>query len=1009
MTNVVDVDSVLDRVRFRGLPLTVLICSAVVLALDGFDIQVIGFVAPALTTEFGVTRAALGPVLAASLVGMAIGGLGVGPVGDRIGRRAAVLISTAIFALGTLLGSTAPSIETLALWRLLTGIGLGGAMPNVTALMAEYAPPRWRSLTICAAIAGVPIGGMLGAALAAEIIPAFGWRAIFVLGGVLPLLWLIVMYFLLPESPRYLAARGNRPTDLAALLNRVEGHARFSGEETFVLRNTPVEGDAQGVRALFSHALMRDTLAAWVIFGTNIFAVYAIFNWAPVVLTSLGLGLPTAVRGLLLFNLAGVVGSLALSLLIPRRGSRWLLALCAIGAAAAAAWLAWLARAAGANAADLPVAGLMTGLALAGFTTIAIQVGMFPVMAHVYPVHSRSTGVGWAIGLGRLGGILSSFAGGWFMVHMGGDSGFFAGVALTLVVTFAGILLLRNHIPPLRALAVLAMLGLMLQPPAASAADSADLVLRNGRIVTVDPGFRILQAIAVKEDRILAVGTDAEIGRLIGDRTRVIDLAGKTVIPGLVDSHLHATFGAANEFAVRLSGVGSIADIQARIAQRVAQLGRDEWVAASGDWHESQIKEGRLPTRHELDAIAPNNPVFVPRGGHVAVANSRALTLAGVNRDTPNPEGGVIVRDTAGELTGVLVEGSATMLVRRLVPALTPEQRVLGLERYTAKLVQAGITSIVDPGMTPPDLAAYSELRSAGKLKVRVSALLFSRTLADMHKLVPVIGGARNDDWLRVAGFKVGLDGGVEGAYLYDPYKIVAGEQEDPKFVGKLLLPPGGAAELEEMLRFAGRHKLQMQVHVVGDAAVDRLLDAVTKVSGEVSASELRWVVVHAFLPSATAIERIKKLGLYVTMQDQPVSLGHNMRRYWGEERAARAIPIRSMLAAQIPVGGGTDAPVVDLNPFVSLWWMTTRGTLPTGEVLGADQAISREDALRIYTMGSARIEGMEDRIGSLEPGKLADLVVLSEDLLTVPPDRIRHLRSVLTMVDGKVVHDVLQ
>ena len=267
----------------------------------------------------------------------------------------------------------------------------------------------------------------------------------------------------------------------------------------------------------------------------------------------------------------------------------------------------------------------------------------------------------------------------------------------------------------------------------------------------------------------------------------------------------------------------------------------------------------------------------------------------------------------------------------------------------------------------------------------------------------------RNDDWLRVAGFKAGLDGGVEGAYLYEPYKIVAGEQEDPKFVGKLLLPAGGAAEFEEMLRFAGRSKLQMQVHVVGDAALDRLLDAVTKVSGEVSASELRWVVVHAFLPSAAAIERIKKLGLYVTMQDQPVALGHNMRRYWGEERAARAIPIRSMLAAHIPVGGGTDAPVVDPNPFVSLWWMTTRGTLPKGDVLGAEQAITREDALRIYTMGSARIERMEDRIGSLESGKLADLVVLSEDLLTVPPERIRQLRSVLTMVDGKVVHDELQ
>lgn len=1008
MTRVVDVDSVLDSVRFRGLPLTVLICSGVVLALDGFDIQVIGFVAPALTTQFGVTRAALGPVLAASLVGMGIGGLGVGPIGDRIGRRAAVLLSTAIFAAGTLLGSTAASIEALALWRLLTGIGLGGAMPNVTALMAEFAPPRWRSLTISAAIAGVPVGGMLGAALAAEIIPAFGWRAIFVLGGVLPLLWLAVMYFLLPESPRYLAARGRRPRELAALLNRIDEQQQLHGDETFVLRDAAVR-TSRGVRALFSRELMRDTIAAWVIFGTNIFAVYAIFNWAPVVLTSLGLELSTAVRGLLLFNFAGVVGSLALSLLIPRLGSRALLACCAIGAAASAIWLAWLARVAGASVADVPVAALMAGLALAGLTTIAIQVGMFPVMAHVYPVQSRSTGLGWAIGLGRLGGILSSFAGGWFMTNMGGDSGFFVGVALTLAVTLAGVMSLRNHIRPLQMLACLGVLACVLQPQAGLAGESSDYVLRHGRIVTVDSAFRVQQAIAVKQNRIVAVGTDAQIDRLIGKQTRVIDLAGKTVIPGLVDSHLHATFGAANEFAVSLSGVNSIADIQARIAQRVAQVGRDEWISASGDWHESQIKEGRLPTRYEIDAVAPNNPVLVPRGGHVAVASSRALALAGVDSNTPDPQGGVIVRDGAGELTGALVEGAAMMLVRRLVPALTQEQRVRGLESYTTKLLKQGVTSIVDPGMSPADLAAYAELRRTGKLQLRVSALLFARSLVDMQKLTPDIAAFANDDRLRVAGFKSGLDGGVEGAYLHAPYRIVPGEQEDPTFVGKLLLPPGGAPELEDMLRFAGRNKLQVQVHVVGDAALDRLLDAVSSVADEVSPSELRWVVVHAFLPSAAAIERIRKLGMYVTMQDQPVALGHNMLRYWGEERAARAIPIRSMLAAHIPVGGGTDAPVVDPNPFLSLWWMTTRATLPRGDVLGAGEAISREDALRIYTLGSARTMRMEDRIGSLEPGKLADLVVLSEDLLSVPAQRIRELRSVLTMVDGKIVHEQQQ
>jgi hypothetical protein len=648
----------------------------------------------------------------------------------------------------------------------------------------------------------------------------------------------------------------------------------------------------------------------------------------------------------------------------------------------------------------------MMGLALAGLTTIAIQVGMFPVMAHLYPVQSRSTGVGWAIGLGRLGGIMSSFTGGWFITHMGGDSGFFAGVALTLAVTFAAVVALRNHIPPLRALACLAVLGLVLQPSASMAREVADTVLRNGRIVTVDPAFRILQAIAISENHIVAVGSDAQIDRLIGEGTRVIDLRGKTVVPGLFDSHLHATFGAANEFAVSLSGVGSIADIQARVAQRVAQVGRDEWIAASGDWHESQIKEGRLPNRREIDAVAPDNPVFIPRGGHVAVVNSRALALAGVDKNTPAPEGGVIVRDGTGEPTGVLVEGSATSLVRRLVPPLTPDQRVRGLELYTSKLVRAGVTSILDPGMTPPDLTAYSELRRTRKLPIRVTALLFSRTLADMQKLTPIVTAFANDDRLRVAGFKTGLDGGIEGAYLYAPYKIVAGEQEDPQFRGKLLLPPGGAAELGQMLLFAGRSKLQVQVHVVGDAALDQLLDSVSRVSGEVSPSELRWVAVHAFLPSAAAIQRIKDLGLYVTVQDQPVTLGHNMVRYWGEERAARAIPIRSMLAAHIPVGGGTDAPVVDPSPFLSLWWMITRGTLPKGDVLGAGEAISREEALRLYTIGSARIARMEDRIGSLEQGKLADLVVLSEDLLSVPPERIRHLRSVLTMVDGKVVHE---
>jgi AAHS family 4-hydroxybenzoate transporter-like MFS transporter len=304
----IDVDSVLDRVRFRGLPAVVLVCSILTLALDGLDIQVIGFVAPALAADFRVERQALAPVLAASLIGMAIGGFAVGPVGDRLGRRTALLVSILIFGSSTLAGNTVSSLIGLAFWRLLTGIGLGGALPNITALMVEFSPPRWRSQAVAAAIVGVPIGGMIGAAVAASLVPSFGWRSMFVLGGLLPLAWAALLYYVLPESPRYLATRPDKRRELASLLNRIEGANRYAGAEVFVLGSSIRMKGAARLSDLFSRSMRRDTLAAWAVFATNIFAVYAFFSWTPVVLTGLGFDLPTAVRGSLVFNLAGILG-----------------------------------------------------------------------------------------------------------------------------------------------------------------------------------------------------------------------------------------------------------------------------------------------------------------------------------------------------------------------------------------------------------------------------------------------------------------------------------------------------------------------------------------------------------------------------------------------------------------------------------------------------------------------------------------------------------------------------
>jgi AAHS family 4-hydroxybenzoate transporter-like MFS transporter len=440
----VNVDEVLDALRFRGLPLVVAVCVGVVLVLDGFDIQLIGFAAPALLTDLGVERGALAPALAASLVGMAVGATGIGAVGDRWGRRPALLLSTLLFGLATLLGATASSVAALTVWRFATGLGLGGALPTATALMAEFSPPRVRSRALGAAIVGVPVGGIVGALVAAEILPALGWRALFVVGGVLPLAAALAMYFVLPESPRYLATRPDGRGTLASLLNRLTASARYSARDAFVLREGPAPAHAAGVRALFAPELRWDTVMTSLVFLTNVFAVFAFFNWAPLVLTSMGHALETAVRGLLVFNAAGVVGALLGGWSIARLGSRATLAAFALTAVFSLAWLTWAALATGAEA-RLPE--VMAGFAVAGFAINAVQVGMYAVAAHVFPTPCRSSGVGWALGWGRLGGILSAFASGGLLAQAAAP-GFFGGIACVLVLTFATLLLVRRHIEP---------------------------------------------------------------------------------------------------------------------------------------------------------------------------------------------------------------------------------------------------------------------------------------------------------------------------------------------------------------------------------------------------------------------------------------------------------------------------------------------------------------------------------------------------------------------------------
>lgn len=442
----VEVDHILDSARFQGLPLLVMFCVMAVLILDGFDIQIIGFSAPAVAQEFGIDRKALGPVLAAALLGMAAGAFAGGLAGDRWGRRPTLIAGTAVVGAATFAAAMATGIESLTFWRLITGIGLGGTLPNATALMAEFAPRRWRNQAITATIVGVPVGGMVGAAIAAEIVPTQGWRLLFLVGAALPLLLAGIMYFILPESARFLATRAGRHGELTALLGRIVPGGTASGTESCVV-SMPAGIQSAGLRALFSRGLVRDTIATWLVFGTNVFAVYAFFNWIAVVLTSVGLDIATAVRASLVFNLAGVIGAVANAWIIARFGSRWPLGLMAALAAAALLHLSRLPLGGADSAGLLPA--LMAGIAIAGLAINAVQIGMYAVSAHIYPTACRSSGVGWALGFGRLGGILSSF-GGALLLAWGGSRGFFGGTAAVMMLACAGLLMIRNHLPAAR-------------------------------------------------------------------------------------------------------------------------------------------------------------------------------------------------------------------------------------------------------------------------------------------------------------------------------------------------------------------------------------------------------------------------------------------------------------------------------------------------------------------------------------------------------------------------------
>ncbi|MBX5490279.1 MAG: amidohydrolase [Chloroflexi bacterium] len=539
---------------------------------------------------------------------------------------------------------------------------------------------------------------------------------------------------------------------------------------------------------------------------------------------------------------------------------------------------------------------------------------------------------------------------------------------------------------------------------------TADTVLYNARVITMDPALPRATAIAVRDGRFVGVGDEAGLRPLVGPRTERLNLGGRAVVPGLIDTHNHLSSTGLGMLHVSLEGVRRIGDIVGRIAERVRATPPGEWIVTAqvGEPAISHLlAERRYPTRADLDPVSPDHPVCI-QAPHVLIVNSAALRRVGVDRGTPDPPGGQLGRDERGELTGLFYEPPAMALVRQYLPPVTHADRVAGLRLACQAYNRVGLTSVCEHGASLAAVAAYQDLWARGELTVRSYvhvALDPTQSLAELDAFMAHLaftgGPGFGDDWLRVAGLKLFIDGGVGigTALMREPYRTASGECSH----GVQIIPTD---RLLEILRLANKHRLRVAQHDSGGRAIDLVLDCYARVDAEVPIADRRFVLVHCQFPSEANIAAIKRLGAVVVTQTVFLySMGVGYVKYLGRELADQAIPLRRWLDAGVPVALGSDAPVNPYEPLLGLWHAVTRQDKQTGEVIGPDQRITAAEALQGYTVNGAYITFDERRKGVIAPGRLADLVVLGDDPLTCPTEAIRNLPVELTMVGGRIVH----
>lgn len=530
-----------------------------------------------------------------------------------------------------------------------------------------------------------------------------------------------------------------------------------------------------------------------------------------------------------------------------------------------------------------------------------------------------------------------------------------------------------------------------------------DLVIYNGRITTVDSSHPEVSAISIGDGRIVSTGTDHDVLKGLPPEVKKIDLKGRRVIPGLNDSHLHVIrAGLFYNLELRWDGVPTLSQAMEQLKEQARHTPPPQWVRVIGGWNEFQFAEGRLPSIDEINKAAPDTPVFLLHLYDCALLNRAALRALGIDESTPNPPGGLIVRDASGKPTGLFIaEPNALILYSTIAkaPILSFEDQVNSSRHYTRELNRFGVTSASDAGgggqNYPDDYAVVKHLAENRHLTLRIAYSLFAQKpgeeINDYARWLTRTRPGEGDAMLRVNGAGENL---VWSAADFENFLQVRPD-----------LKPTMESELEQVVRNLAKARWPWRIHATYDQSISRFLDVFERVHRDYPIDRLRWFIDHAETVSEKNLERIQALGGGIAIQHRIAYQGEYFIRRYGSEAVQAKPPIHTMLKMGLPLGAGTDGTrVASYHPWTCLWWLVSGKSVGGTLINRPENRLSREEALRLWTKGSAWFSGEDEHKGTLSPGRLADLAVLSEDYFAVEEDSIRGIESVLTIVGGKIV-----